>query len=249
MLALLAATGAVVVSWLAAARPVSATAAAPLEGRTVTRIDLLADVSGISRDRVRPLIVSRVGDVFRQDDLARTLRNLQASGLVSEAEVFVESVPEGVVNTHAAWGRVQVERVILRGDLQFTLVDRSQRKIRFVTQVRRTLSLANVRALCVEVEELPSVARLVCVVSRGVTELQRLWELAAPRLRSTPSTTGVLVAMASTRGEASATQIEPELPGGRVFARPVIRIPGSADGHRLDVVEMVEMQGPSGNGD
>lgn len=154
-----------------------------------------------------------------------------------------------VLDLGTGGGLPGIPLAILRGDLQFTLVDRSQRKIRFVTQVRRTLSLANVRPLCVDVEELPSVARFDCVVSRGVKDLQRLWELAAPRLRSTPSTTGVLVAMASTRGEASATQIEPELPGGRVFARPVIRIPGSADGHRLDVVEMVEMQGPSGSGD
>ena len=96
----------------------TATAAAGLEGRPVTRIEVLADAPGITRDRVEPLIVPRAGGAFRQDDVARTLRNLQASGLVSEAEAFVEAEPEGVAITFATWGRIQVERIIFEGDLE-----------------------------------------------------------------------------------------------------------------------------------
>ncbi len=117
-LALVSPTLIVCLASILTAQAVSAGVAAPLEGQMVTRIELLTDVVHIPRERIGPLIVPRAGAVFRQDELARTLRNLQASGLVSEVEAFVDPDPDGVVIRFAAWGRIQVERIVLRGDLQ-----------------------------------------------------------------------------------------------------------------------------------
>ncbi len=89
-----------------------------LAGETVTAIRLHSDVAELDLERLQPLLLVEIGEPLTQEDLSRSLRNLQASGLVSEVELFLEPSPGGVDVVLAIWGRVQVERITLRGDLQ-----------------------------------------------------------------------------------------------------------------------------------
>ena len=79
-------------------------------GQIVRKIELRSDVAILDLERLQPLLLVEVGRPLRQEDLARSLRNLQASGWVSEVEVFVDSTPEGVEVMFATWGRIQVKR-------------------------------------------------------------------------------------------------------------------------------------------
>ena len=88
-----------------------------LVGRTVTGIQLRSDVADLDLERLSPLLLVEVGEPLSREALARSLRNLQASGLVSEVEVFVDPVEGGVAVTFATWGRVQVESIRFEGEL------------------------------------------------------------------------------------------------------------------------------------
>lgn len=143
-----------------------------------------------------------------------------------------------VLDLGTGGGLPGIPLAILRADLSFTLLDRSPRKIRFVSQVCRVLGLANVKPLCADAGRLAPDARFDCIVSRAVTQLGALWKLARPLLRSGPDP-GVLLAMVSARAAKDPDDGPGSvLPGGRIIARPVLRIPGLEDGHRLVVVEV-----------
>jgi 16S rRNA (guanine527-N7)-methyltransferase len=66
---------------------------------------------------------------------------------------------EGVMDLGTGAGLPGVPLAIACGDLQFTLVDRSERKIRFVDQAVRTLALGNVSTYCGDVRGLPEDVR------------------------------------------------------------------------------------------
>lgn len=143
-----------------------------------------------------------------------------------------------VLDLGTGGGLPGIPLAILRADLSFTLLDRSQRKIRFVAQACRALELGNVTPLCADAGQLAPEARFDSIVSRAVTQLGTLWKLARPLLRSGPEP-GVLLAMVSARAAKDPDDgLDSVLPGGRIIARPVVRIPGLADGHRLVVVEV-----------
>lgn len=91
--------------------------ATPVAGQVVQGIRLHSDVAHLDLDRLQPLLLVEIGEPLSHEDLARSLRNLQASGLVSEVEVFVEPVADGVDVTFATWGRIQVEKIDFTGEL------------------------------------------------------------------------------------------------------------------------------------
>ncbi len=102
----------------AISRPVRGSEAAAVVGQIVRKIELRSDVATLDLERLQPLLLVEVGRPLRQEDLARSLRNLQASGWVSEVEVFVDSTPEGVEVIFVTWGRIQVEEIAFTGELK-----------------------------------------------------------------------------------------------------------------------------------
>ena len=98
--------------------PVGGSESTPVVGQVVQRINLRSDVANLDLERLRPLLLIEVGHPLSQEDLARSLRNLQASGLVSEVEVFVDPMPDGVEVTFVTWGRIQVEEIAFTGELK-----------------------------------------------------------------------------------------------------------------------------------
>lgn len=176
---------------------------------------------------------NRTFNIISRQDEARLIPRHLLDSLSIAAWLRADSV----LDLGTGGGLPGIPLAILRPDLSFTLLDRSARKIRFVSQVCRALELENVRPVCADAAALGSQARFDCIVSRAVADLRVLWDQARPLLRRGEAP-GVLLAMVSARAEhGSGSGTPTRLPGGRIIASPVLRIPGLAHGHRLVVVE------------
>ncbi len=87
-------------------------------GGAVIEIEIRSDAPSLDLTELQNLISVEVGQPVNADLIARSLRNLQASGLASEVEAFTRSgIDGGVVVTFVLWSRIQVERVQIEGDL------------------------------------------------------------------------------------------------------------------------------------
>ena len=75
-------------------------------------------------------------------------------------------------------------------DLAFTLVDRSEKKARFLRRVRDELTLSNVRVLCTDIKDLPR-AGYRGVVARAAMPVPALW----PRAREALTPGGYLLVL------------------------------------------------------
>ncbi|MBK79434.1 MAG: 16S rRNA (guanine(527)-N(7))-methyltransferase RsmG [Gammaproteobacteria bacterium] len=123
-----------------------------------------------------------------------------------------------------------VPLAIAREDIRFTLVDRSERKTRFVARAVRTLGLANVTVRCGDVAGL-ALAPCDAVVSRAVTAPDRLWALAEPKLAEG----GIVVAMYRADGQGEAGSPTPPA-GAEVRTRRRVDIPGLPRPHEILVL-------------
>lgn len=120
--------------------------------------------------------------------------------------------------------------------INFTLVDRNERKIRFVDQAIRTLGLPNVQTRCGDVRALPAGMTFDTVVTRAVASVNEVWALAEPRLRSA----GRVLIMH--RGQASPADVttDPsadEIGTRHVRERVLVQLPGLPQPHELVVLE------------
>jgi 16S rRNA (guanine527-N7)-methyltransferase len=121
-----------------------------------------------------------------------------------------------------------VPLAIAREDAQFTLIDRSERKIRFLGQVVRTLGLANVSPRCSDVTQLPAAVDFDTVVCRALADPGSAWALAADRVR--PQGRMVIMTRAGTAPEPA----PPELPANaQLEARHRVHVPGLEQPHEL----------------
>jgi len=120
-----------------------------------------------------------------------------------------------------------VPLAVARADLNFRLVDRNERKCRFLELAVSSLGLANVSVRCADAAALtPELdGRFACIVSRAVADVGSLARLATPLL----APGGHLVCMTSTRGEAS------QAPA--CAHREIRRIPGLELPHEVVIIE------------
>jgi 16S rRNA (guanine527-N7)-methyltransferase len=140
-------------------------------------------------------------------------------------------LPAGrVMDLGTGGGLPGVPLAIAREDVRFTLVDRSERKIRFVSRAVRELGLDNVTVLCGDAVEL-TLAPFDAVVSRAVTSPGRLWAMAEPRLAAG----GIVVVMY--RADDQGGDGAPALPGDvEILVRRKIDIPGLSRSHEILVL-------------
>jgi 16S rRNA (guanine527-N7)-methyltransferase len=115
----------------------------------------------------------------------------------------------------------------------FVLVDRHERKIRFVRQAARELGLENVTTWCGDITSSAAPGDCDTVVTRAVAAPAEAWRLARGVLR--PG--GRLLLMAHGQGEAGIEEAVPD--DAQVVARVRIPIPGLALPHGLLVLERV----------
>ena len=91
-------------------------------------------------------------------------------------------IGSSVIDIGAGAGFPSVPLAILRGDLRVTCVDSSAKKIKFISNTADLLGLENISLFCGRAEEIGSAAHDFAV-SRAVSRLNILCELAAPILR------------------------------------------------------------------
>lgn len=131
-----------------------------------------------------------------------------------------------------------VPLAIAREDVRFTLVDRSERKVRFVERAVRELGLDNVAVRCIDLAAAPDPRGedgecFDAVVSRAVADPARLWALARDRL--VPG--GVLVIMRHGQGGDRAAAPLAVPVDARVAIERQIYIPGLPQPHGVVVLE------------
>ena len=115
----------------------------------------------------------------------------------------------------------------------FTLVDRNERKIRFLRQVARELGLDNIHPWCGDVRGLPADARFDTVACRAVAAIAEVWALAGSRL----APGGCLLIMHRGQSRAAVDGVPDVLPRGRLRERRMISVPGLPRPHELVVFE------------
>ncbi len=134
---------------------------------------------------------------------------------------------------------------IARCDLSFTLVDRSERKIRFLTQVVGELGLANVVVCCQNMKASLKTEqnKFSTVTARAVATPTDVWQIVRDRLgvggrlilldRVTPD---LVENLANETDGPSSSVVGEEFPGA-VVERVHIRIPGLCEAHGVLIVE------------
>jgi len=157
-------------------------------------------------------------------------------------------LPAGrVMDLGTGGGLPGVPLAIAREDVRFTLVDRSERKVRFVERAVRELGLDNVAVRCIDLAAAPAGEgdeRFDAVVSRAVAEPARLWALVRDRL----GPGGVLVIMRHGQGGDRAAAPLDVPADARVVAERQIHIPGLPQPHGVVVLERAG-SGASGAGE
>lgn len=121
---------------------------------------------------------------------------------------------------------------IANPDLRFTLIDSTQKKIRFVEHAAKELGLANVTAVAVRAESYEPAQRSQSVVSRALAAVplfvQQAGHLCAKQ--------GRLLAM---KGRDPAEELAKLPPGWRVASVEKLRVPGLPDERHLVVLERI----------
>ncbi len=101
------------------AEAVAAAGGPPLWGEQVGRVEIRSDVAPPRHQEVARLVTVEPGRPLGREELARSLRNLHASGLGGEIEVWVrpgEGEQEGPTVIFALWSRLQIESVAIEGE-------------------------------------------------------------------------------------------------------------------------------------
>lgn len=116
----------------------------------------------------------------------------------------------------------------------FTLVDRSNRKIRFIGNACRSLGLDNVTPVAGDVRSLPAASRFDTIVARAVADVASVWALARIWL---PPGGRLVVWWRGQSGEGRDAAPPEDLPGLARLTVHEIAIPGLQRPHRLVVLE------------
>ena len=151
--------------------------------------------------------------------------------LVLQALPLLDASPGSrVLDLGSGGGFPGLPLAIARPDLQFTLLDGSERKVRFLRQAVIELRLANVTAVCARAEQLADAGTpgWDTIVARAVGEADRVIAWAAPLAR----VGGRLLLFADVTG----------VPCGRLLARQAYSLPG-VEGER--VLSVVQFDAPA----
>ncbi|MGH9464725.1 MAG: POTRA domain-containing protein, partial [Thermoanaerobaculia bacterium] len=86
-------------------------------GETVRAVEVRSDAPLERPQEMLLLLAVAPGDALDEEEVARSLRNLNASGRAGEIEAWIEPLPDGVRLTFALWSRVLVREVRFEGEL------------------------------------------------------------------------------------------------------------------------------------
>ncbi len=141
-------------------------------------------------------------------------------------------IGDRVLDLGTGAGLPGVPLAIAREDVHFTLIDLSERRMRFVSRAARALKLANVSPQLGDVRSLPAGRGFDTIVCRAVADAGSMWSMASARLGAR----GRLVIMSRSQSR-NGDQALPALPDdARLEARQRVFIPGLAQPHELVVL-------------
>ena len=145
-----------------------------------------------------------------------------------------------VLDIGSGAGLPGVPLAMVNADRQFVLVDRSERRARFLQQVVMTFKLDNVAVQCADAGDLTGDPPFSTIVCRAVAPLERVWQMAQPLLDES----GRLLFMNRTGVQADAggelardlKRDATLLPAGVNIVREYVRIPGLPAAHEVLIV-------------
>jgi 16S rRNA (guanine527-N7)-methyltransferase len=152
---------------------------------------------------------------------------------------------ERVLDIGSGAGLPGVPLAMVNAGRRFTLVDRSERKARFLEQVVMTFDLDNVEVQCADAAALETEPGFTTIVCRAVAGLPKMWQMSQPLLAAG----GRLVFMNRTvpeseaQSEAGGCNAKEErdqrvgLPSGLSIVGHRVHIPGLPNPHEVLIVE------------
>jgi len=96
--------------------PVADAAAAAAAQPPVVKVELYSDAPLDDLESALDLVTLAIGAPYDEREARRTLRNLDASGIAAEAELWTREEPDGLVVIVAVWTNVKVESVEILGE-------------------------------------------------------------------------------------------------------------------------------------
>lgn len=171
--------------------------------------------------------------VSRQDVERFVTRHLLDSLSIATL-VAAEPTAQSALDIGTGGGLPGIPLAILLPQLQFTLVDRSAKKIRFLNQVVRRLELTNVSPIATDVADLAEQSqRYDVAVSRAVAAPATLWDLAQPLL----APAGRLILQTHVRSAEESAEAEPVWSDAQVTVEPhAFAVPGLQSLHDVLVL-------------
>lgn len=154
--------------------------------------------------------------------------------ILDSLSVSSDLVGTRVLDFGSGGGFPGIPLAIANPERTFTLLDRHQRKCRFLEQVSLTLGLGNVTVCCADLSSLVDVEPFDCITSRAVAPTATLWRQVEHLL--VPQ--GRLVAMASA---GAGSQTDYQLPVGAKCEQR--RIPGLEPLHGVVIIDKQRMDG------
>jgi 16S rRNA (guanine527-N7)-methyltransferase len=214
-----------------------------------------SQVAGLQCDAARLELELSTADAQRLVDFGRLLERWNEKfNLVSRRDVgrlaarhLLDSLSicrwlqgERVLDIGSGAGLPGIPLAMVNANRRFVLVDRSERKARFLEQVVMTFHLDNVEVRCVDAKTLRAEPGFTTIVCRAVASLPQVWRMAEPLLDDR----GRLVFMNRTLGHSEVSpEVNPEaqpafgLPSTLNVTSAQVRIPGLANPHEVLVVE------------
>ena len=144
---------------------------------------------------------------------------------------------ERVVDVGSGAGFPGLPLAMVNAGRQFLLVDRSERKARFLEQAVIALELDNVDVQRADAGDLAPDPGFTTMVCRAVMRLAQMWQLAGPLLDEGGRLLFMSRTSASSEQDANQSTAEHELPDGVNVVRRRVQIPGLPTPHEVLIVE------------
>ena len=198
------------------------------EGARALGVDL--DSDSVTRLLVYKQLIERWNKTFNlvsRKDIDRLL----ARHLLDSLSVLGFLRGSRIMDLGTGAGLPGIVLAIARTDLEFTLLDRSERKIRFLSQVIGELNLTNVELCCENAEVGETQSLFDSITARAVAPVKQVWGLARDRL----DIGGRLILLGQVLDPEAASD-ETVFLGGEAV-RVQIQIPGLTQVHGVTIVE------------
>lgn len=153
----------------------------------------------------------------------RDMTRLRSRHVADSLSVAPYLKGELIADAGAGGGFPGVPLAIAHPQMHFTLIERSERKARFLAQVQIELGLENVNVLCEDVARVHGA--FDTIVSRGLGGPAKVWALTSSALREG----GRLVHMSTTRPDSA--------PSGGMPGAEIVCVPVNGGVHQLAIVE------------